>query len=353
MTSSKLINNIKKNIAVSEEGYLYFDQFMEISLYSDKGFFNSGSVRSSRSGDFLTSPEVSEYFGKVIFNWIKKNFNETKLQILELGAGTGKLSKDIANSNQDRDLIFNFVEKSDPAIDSISKLFPKSSIVKTLDDLQLLEDTKLVVIGNEILDNIPCAIALVDKKDWKEKAVKVRNNKLEYCLVKPREETTRWINDNYENEKPDFEVEIQTNAEAYLDKVINMLNPDAVLLFDYGYLQEERIDKPYNSLLRTYQDHHLGPDPILFPGETDITYDINFTSLLNMIDGELFHTSIRTQRDFLFENGLGELITKLTENRSNEKDLELIKTNSDLLSMKTISDENGLGSFYTFVSVRK
>ena len=112
MSSSKLINNIKKNIAESEEGYLYFDQFMEISLYSDKGFFNSGSVRSSRSGDFLTSPEVSEYFGKVIFNWIKKNFNETKLQILELGAGTGKLSRDIANSNQDRDLIFNFVEKS-------------------------------------------------------------------------------------------------------------------------------------------------------------------------------------------------------------------------------------------------
>ena len=35
-------------------------------LYSKFGFFNTDQVRSDKEGDFLTSPEVSEYFGKII-----------------------------------------------------------------------------------------------------------------------------------------------------------------------------------------------------------------------------------------------------------------------------------------------
>ena len=46
---------------------------MEEALYSKYGFFNNEKVRSKKSGDFLTSPEVSEYFGKILNKWIQKN----------------------------------------------------------------------------------------------------------------------------------------------------------------------------------------------------------------------------------------------------------------------------------------
>ena len=39
---------------------------MEEALYSKHGFFTNEKVRSKKSGDFLTSPEVSEYFGKIM-----------------------------------------------------------------------------------------------------------------------------------------------------------------------------------------------------------------------------------------------------------------------------------------------
>ena len=54
---------------------IYFDDFMNESLYSEFGFFTKEKIRSEKSGDFLTSPEVSKYFGVIIGNWIKdQNF---------------------------------------------------------------------------------------------------------------------------------------------------------------------------------------------------------------------------------------------------------------------------------------
>ena len=48
---------------------------MEEALYSQLGFFNTDLVRSDKEGDFLTSPEVSKYFGKIIRNWIHSERN--------------------------------------------------------------------------------------------------------------------------------------------------------------------------------------------------------------------------------------------------------------------------------------
>ena len=62
--------------------YLYFDEFMDLALYSNRGYFNSGLVRSSKEGDFLTSPEVSEYFGKTIAKWISHKFDDSFLNVL-------------------------------------------------------------------------------------------------------------------------------------------------------------------------------------------------------------------------------------------------------------------------------
>ena len=54
---------------------------MEECLYSDFGFFNTTKVRSNKEGDFLTSPEVSDYFGYFISNFVKF---EVSLVVIEL-----------------------------------------------------------------------------------------------------------------------------------------------------------------------------------------------------------------------------------------------------------------------------
>ena len=66
---------------------------MEEALYSQLGFFNTDIVRSDKEGDFLTSPEVSKYFGKIIRNWINSKSNLKN--IIEIGSGTGSLIEQI------------------------------------------------------------------------------------------------------------------------------------------------------------------------------------------------------------------------------------------------------------------
>ena len=54
----------------------------------------------------------------------------------------------------------------------------------------------------------------------------------------------------------------------------------AVVIIDYGGTAEELEPRRTRGTLRTYRNHHLGPDPLLAPGETDVTVDVNFTALL-------------------------------------------------------------------------
>ena len=73
------------------------------------------------------------------------------------------------------------------------------------------------------------------------------------------------------------ELEIQLNSEKLLNNFIDIFNPKYFLIFDYGYEYKDRDKKPYESLIRTYKEHHLSSEPLELPGETDITYDVNFT----------------------------------------------------------------------------
>ncbi|SVB89628.1 uncharacterized protein METZ01_LOCUS242482, partial [marine metagenome] len=234
MGKLKTLELIKERIKETPNGYLYFDEYMDLSLYSDQGYFNSGLVRSTKEGDFLTSSEVSEYFGKTIAKWIVNKSDSSVINILELGAGSGSLSKSIKDSTLDRELNFHFIEKSGAAIKSLVDLFPESIVSKTTEESSLLELKDLIVIGNEILDNVPCSIAIIDDGRWKEKAVSLIDEKLEYCLVEPRKQVIYWLRSNFKEEKPGFEVEVQINAETYIQDVLERFSPLAILLIDYG-----------------------------------------------------------------------------------------------------------------------
>ena len=90
---------------------------MDECLYSDFGFFNTTKVRSNKEGDFLTSPEVSDYFGYFISNFVKVNNIDKNL--LEIGAGTGSLGYQIDKFSNKTPLV---VEKSKTAITSLEDM---------------------------------------------------------------------------------------------------------------------------------------------------------------------------------------------------------------------------------------
>jgi len=91
----------------SHGGWVPFSRYMEMALYEPgMGYYSAGAHKLGAGGDFTTAPELSPLFGAAICSTLipmleglqRKGF---PAQILEFGAGTGKLATSILTRLQD------------------------------------------------------------------------------------------------------------------------------------------------------------------------------------------------------------------------------------------------------------
>ena len=314
---------------------------MDNCLYSKFGFFNTDVVRSSKEGDFLTSPEVSEYFGLIIANFINEKIKDG--HILEVGAGTGSLAKEIIK-NVDKDLYL--LESSTTALANL-----KNKKFQAEEKPEQFSDKKIdIIYMNELLDNVPCSIGVHKDNKWYEKIINTKKEKFEYDLAEIREENYEWIKKYNLQPMEGIELEIQLNSEKLLNNFIDIFNPKYFLIFDYGYEYKDRDKKPYESLIRTYKEHHLSSEPLELPGETDITYDVNFTFVEKYFESKGYKVELMLQTNFLDKYGFENIYKKLKENYQRFSDIEKLKIKSQLVGLEAIHNERGLGGFYTLVA---
>ena len=314
---------------------------MDNCLYSKFGFFNTEVVRSSKEGDFLTSPEVSEYFGLIIANFINEKIKDG--HILEVGAGTGSLAKEIVK-NVDKDLYL--LESSTTALANL-----KNKKFQAEEKPEQFSDKKIdIIYMNELLDNVPCSIGVHKDNKWYEKIINTKKEKFEYDLAEIREENYEWIKKYNLQPMEGIELEIQLNSEKLLNNFIDIFNPKYFLIFDYGYEYKNRDKKPYKSLIRTYKEHHLSSEPLELPGETDITYDVNFTFVEKYFESKGYKVELMHQTNFLDKYGFENIYKKLKENYQKFSDIEKLKIKSQLVGLEAIHNERGLGGFYTLVA---
>jgi len=314
---------------------------MEECLYSDFGFFNTTKVRSNKEGDFLTSPEVSDYFGYFISNFVKVNNIDKNL--LEIGAGTGSLGYQIDKFSNKKPLV---VEKSKTAITSLEDM--QFTVYESVDSMSK-EDIGLLYM-NEVLDNVPCSIAVNKDGEWFEKIIRLKQDQLVYDLVPAREINLDWISDFNIDALEGIEIEIQKNSTEYLIKLISKFNPEFLIIIDYGYEFHERKDKPYKSLIRTYENHHLAGDTILQPASTDITYDVNFSSVKTTLNSLNYTVELLTQKEFIEQNGFENLYKKINNEFQVAEGIQKLKLKSDLVGLDAINNNRGLGGFMVAVA---
>lgn len=82
-----------------QQGKISFEQFMELALYAPAlGYYSAGSEKIGASGDFITAPEISPLFSYCIGKQCEEILNRLESgNILEFGAGSGKMAMDILN----------------------------------------------------------------------------------------------------------------------------------------------------------------------------------------------------------------------------------------------------------------
>ena len=260
---------------IETRGPIPFEVFMELALYDpDGGFFTTGKLRSERGGDFLTSPEVSALFGETLARFVEQERERIgqPFEVVEVAAGSGSLIEPLRRSV---DVEAWAVEASPAAREALGVLLDPDRVSSALPDR-----IRGVVIANELIDNLPMALAQRVEGGWRERWVGVDGEGLAMIDTAARADVLEWLT-AYAGDVPEGGwVEVQLAAGSWLRDVLHRLEAGSVMVFDYGDTSENLIPRRQDGTIRTYRAHHLGPHPLDEPGETDITADVNFTALV-------------------------------------------------------------------------
>jgi SAM-dependent MidA family methyltransferase len=330
---------------IRSKGPIGFDRFMEIALYDETaGYYSTGRLRSDQGGDFLTSAEVSPLFGETIARFAAAEHDRIgdPFTLVEVGGGSGSLLRPLLDELDFAPRVMA-VERSAAARASIAEAVPE---VEILDELAAVRG---VVVANELLDNMPAALVVRRGSGWQERRVTVVDDALELVDRPPRPEVVEWA-DRYSGPVPEGgQVEVQLAATEWVGNVAGRLEAGALLLFDYGDRAENLEHRRSEGTVRTYRAHHLGPDPLAEPGETDITMDVNFSAMTAAAESSGCEVELLRQDDFLEQWGLRDRQRDL---RSQElqaarqgRSMDRLKLRSRFTEAETLLHPRGLGDF--------
>jgi SAM-dependent MidA family methyltransferase len=328
---------------IGETGPMPFDRFMRLALYDAEGFFGGNRLRSEKAGDFLTSPEVSTLFGETLAVYVTAERERIgkPFQLVEVGAGSGSL---LASLLARVEVPTVAVEVSPAARSALHASFPGIEVTDRLPDT-----IRGVVIANELVDNLPMALAQRVDGGWRERWVGVEGEDLVFIDAPPRPRVSAWLEAFAGDVADGGWVEVQLEAGRWLETVAARLEAGSLLVIDYGDTAESLLPRRQDGTLRTYRAHHLGPHPLDEPGKTDITADVNFSALISVAGAAGLATELHRQDEFLAGLGLRE---RLAELRRDELEAARAGDTATRLALRAAKTEaetllhpRGLGDF--------
>jgi SAM-dependent MidA family methyltransferase len=145
-------------------GWLSFADFMELALYAPGwGYYSAGSVKLGAGGDFVTAPEISDLFSRCVARQCADVLSATGGDILELGAGTGRMAACVLQSLAEIGVLperyailevsGDLSERQRARLASLPKELQER--VVWLDQLPAAGAMRGVVLANEVLDALP------------------------------------------------------------------------------------------------------------------------------------------------------------------------------------------------------
>src|SRR5580704_7815632 len=161
--SAAVAARVRETVAAAG-GWLSFEHFMELALYAPGlGYYSAGSAKIGSGGDFVTAPEISDLFSRCVASQCAQVLSVTGGEILELGAGTGRMARAVLESLAAAGVLpdrYSILEVSADLAERqrarLSSLPP--SLRERVVWLQRLPERPLrgVILANEVLDALPC-----------------------------------------------------------------------------------------------------------------------------------------------------------------------------------------------------
>lgn len=297
-------------------GWLPFSRFMEAALYAPGlGYYAAGAMKFGAAGDFVTAPELTPLFGRTLARAIWPVLAETSGEILELGAGSGRLALDILGELERIGALparYSILEVSADLRQRQEARFARESPrlagrVQWLDALP--EQFSGVMLGNEVLDALPVELVHWTENGPLARGVVVEGDHFKWA-DRPIADTSLRARAEAMALAPGYVSEIGLAAEGLIASLAHTLAHGLILMVDYGFGQAEYYHpQRYMGTLRAHYRHHALDDPFYLPGLSDLTAHVNFSGVAKAATGAgLEMAGYATQANFLLAAGLTELL---------------------------------------------
>jgi len=314
-------------------GWIRFVEFMELALYAPGlGYYSAGSTKIGAAGDFVTAPEVSDLFSRCVARQCAQLL-EGGGEILELGAGTGRMAAVILQSLAACDRLparYAILEVSADLAERQRErlgLLPRE-IRERVVWLERLPQQPMdgVILANEVLDALPCRRFTLRDAVVRELGVvagsepdperphgfsesdAAPDDELASACAALLEELPSPLPEGYTSE-------ICLRVAPWIAGVAACLGRGLMLMFDYG-LPRAHYYHPQRTAgtLRCHFKQRVHDDPYINIGVQDITAWVDFTRVAEAgVACGLDVAGFCTQTAFLLGSGLEQFLGESTD----------------------------------------
>jgi SAM-dependent MidA family methyltransferase len=309
-------------------GWLSFERFMELALYAPGlGYYSAGAAKIGAGGDFVTAPEVSELFSRCVARQCAQVLAGTRGEILELGAGTGRMAAVIlcelavAEALPARYAILEVSADLRQRQQALLAELPQDlrERVVWLDSLPQ-QPFAGMILANEVADALPCRRFTCRGSGVRELGI---------SLAPASEHVADTFQEQFGNPDPalaqacrelrgalseplpeGYTSEVCLRLEPWIASLGACLARGAILISDYGlprrhYYHPQRV----SGTLRCHFKQLAHEDPCINVGVQDISAWVDFTRLANAaVSANLAIGGFATQAAFLLGLGLEAMV---------------------------------------------
>lgn len=271
---------------IQESGPIPFKDYMEMALYQPSiGYYTSPEYRIGKRGDFFTSPYISSAFGAMIGRQIEEIWQQSpkNFTIVEYGAGAGLLCYDILqylekNTDCYSSIQYVIIEKS-PILRKLSQSYLREKVI-WVDEIKELGKFQGCIISNELFDNFPVHRVFLENGQIREIRVDFPGEFKETTGLVPSS-ITDYAESSHLALSEGFCTEICMDVEKWYQELTRYMVSGYIITIDYGYLNEKSLRyRQKKGSIRSYKNHQQTDNLYSYPGEQDITADVNFSALI-------------------------------------------------------------------------
>lgn len=301
-------------------GWIPFARFMHLALYAPGLGYYSASPTLGEGGDFVTAPELTPMFGQclaTLFPLVRATIDAA--DILEVGAGSGKLARDVLAALQQQNCLprrYYILEVSaalrarqEQTLASQPSLRERVQWIDTLP-----KNFRGLVLGNEVLDAMPVERFVLRSDGAHTLEVGIDSGRFVWREGARHEAISARLAPL--SLAAGYTSEINFAAEAWMRSLGEALEAGLVVLIDYGFPRAEYYhpDRRDGTLMCHYRQR-AHADPLVLVGLQDITAHIDFSAIAAAgIDAGLTLAGYTSQAAFLLGSGLATLAAESDPN---------------------------------------